>query len=149
MEPRTWHMLGNSFIPWTQPIPSQGLNFELIWMTCVKQAALLDFIVPTYSLCTPFHFFSILLLLSITPSPFYSPGDQMTLGLSSTLPLRANANLFFPSIHLYSRTSIQSFFPFQYWFLHFQRAGAPNWIHHNLLLMGLASIAPLKPSLTY
>ena len=94
MEPRTWHMLGNSFIPWTQPIPSQGLNFELIWMTCVKQAALLDFIVPTYSLCTPFHFFSILLLLSITPSPFYSPGDQMTLGLSSTLPLRANANLF-------------------------------------------------------
>lgn len=148
MEPRTWHMLGNSFIPWTQPIPSQGLNFELIWMTCVKQAALLDFIVPTYSLCTPFHFFSILLLLSITPSPLFS-GRSDDPGAQQHPPPKSECKSFFPSIHLYSRTSIQSFFPFQYWFLHFQRAGAPNWIHHNLLLMGLASIAPLKPSLTY
>lgn len=123
-------------------------------MTCVKQVHSPRLNCPTYYLLHFFSFLPILLLLSIILSPFYSLGDQMTLGLCSNLPLRLNANLFFFLSHsficaLRHPFSLLFFSPFQYWFLHFQRAGAPNWIHHNLLLMGLSSIAPLRPSLTY
>lgn len=115
----------------------------------LNKPSLLDLIVPLIIFCASFHFFPHLIVTFSTLSPFYSPGDQMTLGPCSTLPLRVNANLFSSFIHSRTQASIQSFFLFQYWFLHFQRAGAPNWIHHNLLLMGLPSTAPLKPSLTY
>lgn len=147
MGPRAWHRQATASS--ASQGPSQVLNFELIWMTCVKQAPLLDLIVPLIIFCAPFHFLPILLLLSITPLPFHSLGDQMTLGLGSTLPLSVNANLYSHPFICTLGPPFSLSFHFNTGFCTFQRAGAPNWIHHNLLLMGLPSIAPLKPSLTY
>lgn len=94
---RAWHMLGFTHPPSSGP--SLGLNFELIWMSCVKQAPLLDLIVSLIIFCASFHLSPTLLSLSITPSPALSfPGDQVTLGLLSTPP-PSECKSFFSSIH--------------------------------------------------
>lgn len=134
--------------PWAPAQPRASILNYYGWLV-LNKPPLLDLIVPTYYLLHSFSFLPHLMVTFYHSLPLLFSGRSDDPGAQQPLPLSVNANLFFPSIHLYSPASIQSFFPFQYWFLHLQRAGAPNWIHHNLLLMGLPSIAPLKPSLTY
>lgn len=63
-------------------------------MTCVKQALSPRHNCSSSYLLRIFSFVPHLIVTFSTLSPFYPPGDQMTLGLCSALPLRVNASLF-------------------------------------------------------
>lgn len=131
MEPRA---LGHAR---QQPQPRAPILNEYGWLV-LNKPPLLGLIVALIISCKPFHSPPSYCYFSPLFHPFILLEIRWPLGSAAASPLKWMQIFFSHSfIHSCTQASIQSFFRFQYWFLHVQRAGAPNWIHHNLLLMGL------------